>query len=248
MNKDKTRKLVISSMLGAVTIVLGLTPLGFIPLGLLNATTMHIPVIIAAILEGPIVGAAVGLIFGISSMVKAFTMPMPTSFVFWNPLIAIVPRILIGVVAYYVYAALKNIQPKFLKVLSIVFNIAIICFLANMIYRIFTADKLLITNLLATLLILITFVIILFININMKFENFALSAAAFCASLTNSVLVLGGIYLFYAEAFVMKIGQNPNMAGRILMGIGVTSSIPEAIVAVLVTVVSISTINKLKNR
>lgn len=248
MNKERTRKLVIASMLGAVTIVLGLTPLGFIPLGLLNATTMHIPVIIAAILEGPIVGAAVGLIFGISSMVKAFTMPMPTSFVFWNPLIAVIPRVLIGIVTYYVYDTLKNLSPKFLKFFSIIFNIIIICLLANMLYKVFTAEKFLIVNMLATLFMLLIFFVILFISIRMKFENFALSAAAFCGSLTNSVLVLGGIYLFYAEAFVTKIGQNPELAGRILMGIGITSSIPEAIIAVLITVISVSAINKFKNR
>ncbi|MGO3018764.1 MAG: ECF transporter S component, partial [Anaerococcus sp.] len=70
-NKEKTRKLVVTAMLGAITIVLGLTPLGFIPLGFINITTMHIPVIIGAILEGPIVGAIVGLLFGLFSIVNA---------------------------------------------------------------------------------------------------------------------------------------------------------------------------------
>ncbi|MDU3153068.1 MAG: ECF transporter S component, partial [Anaerococcus hydrogenalis] len=64
-NKEKTRKMVTVAMLGAITIVLGLTPMGYIPLGLINITTMHIPVIIAAILEGPIVGGLVGFIFGL---------------------------------------------------------------------------------------------------------------------------------------------------------------------------------------
>ena len=75
---------------------------------LFRSTIMHIPVIVGGILEGPIVGAAVGLIFGLFSMYQAFTAPFPTSFIFWNPLIALLPRILIGVVAYYVYAFLKN--------------------------------------------------------------------------------------------------------------------------------------------
>ena len=61
MKKEKLRKLVVSSMLGAITVVLGLTPLGLIPLGIINATTMHIPVIVGAILEGPVVGASIGL-------------------------------------------------------------------------------------------------------------------------------------------------------------------------------------------
>ena len=67
-NNLTNRKFVTAGMLGAITIVLGMTPLGLIPLGLINATTMHIPVIIAAIAEGPVVGALVGLIFGVSSL------------------------------------------------------------------------------------------------------------------------------------------------------------------------------------
>ncbi|NCC78046.1 MAG: ECF transporter S component, partial [Clostridia bacterium] len=43
-----------------------------------------------------------------SSMVRAFMTPTPTNFIFWNPIISIGVRILIGVVAGYVYRALKN--------------------------------------------------------------------------------------------------------------------------------------------
>lgn len=51
-NTERNRRLVIAAMLGAITVVLSLTPLGLIPLGVINATTMHIPVIIGAIAEG----------------------------------------------------------------------------------------------------------------------------------------------------------------------------------------------------
>lgn len=103
------RQITMIGMLSAISIFLGLTGLGFIPIPPIKATIMHIPVIVGAILEGPIVGALVGLIFGLFSMYQAFTAPLPTSsFIFWNPLIALVPRILIGVVAYFVYSFLKN--------------------------------------------------------------------------------------------------------------------------------------------
>ena len=65
-NKLSTRQIVVIGILGAITVVLGMTPLGFVPIGPLNATTMHIPVLIAAFIEGPVVGAFVGLIFGLS--------------------------------------------------------------------------------------------------------------------------------------------------------------------------------------
>ncbi|MGL4569915.1 MAG: ECF transporter S component [Clostridium sp.] len=102
------RKMVIVGMLSGISIFMGLTGLGFIPLPFMKATIMHIPVIIGAIIEGPVVGALVGMVFGLFSMYQAFTAPMPTSFIFYNPIIAIVPRVLVGIVAYYVYRALKN--------------------------------------------------------------------------------------------------------------------------------------------
>jgi Predicted membrane protein len=66
------RHMAVTGMLGAISVVLGMTPLGFIPVGPTNATIMHIPVIIGAIVEGPIVGMLVGLIFGIFSTYKKY--------------------------------------------------------------------------------------------------------------------------------------------------------------------------------
>ena len=248
MNKEKTRKLVISAMLGAITIVLGLTPLGFIPLGVMNATTMHIPVIIAAILEGPIVGAAVGLIFGVSSMVKAFTMPLPTSFVFWNPLIAVLPRVLIGVVSYYLYGAFSSRSPKFLKIASVLFDLLIIAFLGFVLFKIVTADKFILSSFFATLGFLIAAFALLFVTLKLKFDNFALTVSAFFGSLTNSVLVLGGILLFYATPFMEKLDKSPEAAGKVILGLALTSSLPEAIIAVIITIISVNAITRFKNR
>lgn len=112
----KTRKLAVVGLLGAITVVLSLTPLGYLPLGIFNVTTMHIPVIIAAIIEGPIVGALVGLIFGVTSFIQHITAPKPISFIFWNPLVSIVPRILIGVLSYYFFATMKKLLPQKKKI------------------------------------------------------------------------------------------------------------------------------------
>lgn len=101
--KLEVRKMAIIGVLSAISIMLSMTPLGFIPLGPVNATIMHIPVIIGAVLEGPLVGITVGLIFGATSLFRALTMPTITSFALINPLVSILPRVLIGIVAYYVY-------------------------------------------------------------------------------------------------------------------------------------------------
>ena len=101
--KLEVRKMAIIGVLAAISIMLSMTPLGFIPIGPINLTIMHIPVIIGAVLEGPLVGIIVGLIFGFTSLLRAITMPTITNFALINPLVSILPRVLIGIVAYYVY-------------------------------------------------------------------------------------------------------------------------------------------------
>ncbi len=114
------------AFLTAIMLVLAFTPLGYIPLPFMNATTMHIPVIIGGCLLGPGPGAALGAFFGITSVIKATIQPNLTSFVFtpfysFSPqfhggpaslLVAIGPRILIGLVAGLLFRALKKRMKK----------------------------------------------------------------------------------------------------------------------------------------
>lgn len=111
MPQSRTRKLVITGVMGAITILLGVTHWGFIPwFGGISLTIMHVPVIVAAILEGPVVGLGVGLIFGIFSMIQAAVAPTsPADVWFTNPLLAVLPRLFIGPVAYYVWKLLQKI-------------------------------------------------------------------------------------------------------------------------------------------
>lgn len=98
------RKIVIAGVLGSIAILLGITQLGFIPVPTAagTVTIVHIPVIVGAILEGRGVGTAIGLIFGVTSLLES-TIPL-----FKDPLVAIVPRLFIGLFAYLIYAALKR--------------------------------------------------------------------------------------------------------------------------------------------
>jgi len=98
------RKIVISGVLAAIAILLGVTRLGFIPVPNLsgNATIMHVPAIIGGVMEGWLVGGIVGTIFGLFSFLQATT-PL-----FKDPLVAIFPRIFIGITAYFTYAGLKR--------------------------------------------------------------------------------------------------------------------------------------------
>lgn len=109
----KTRQIAIAGLLGALVVVLGLTPLGFVPVPTAagNATTVHIPVILAGVLEGPIVGGVVGLIFGLFSYIRNAMAPTnPVAAVlFADPLVTFLPRIAIGLVAAYVYQLVRKL-------------------------------------------------------------------------------------------------------------------------------------------
>ena len=105
---QNVRKMVVIAMLSGICLFLGLTGLGFIPLPLFKLTILHLPVIIGAIVEGPVVGGSIGLIFGLFSIYQNITAPTPMSPFFYNPLVSIVPRVLIGVISYYVYKIIKS--------------------------------------------------------------------------------------------------------------------------------------------
>jgi len=107
---DKTRKLVITALMAATAVVLGWTHIGFIPwFGGVSLTILHIPVVIAAIIAGPMSGLLVGLIFGVFSMIQAAVAPTgPTDVWFTNPLLAVLPRLLIGPAAWLAAQMLKK--------------------------------------------------------------------------------------------------------------------------------------------
>ncbi|MEG0285884.1 MULTISPECIES: ECF transporter S component [Vagococcus] len=118
----KTKQLTLTAIFLAIIILFSFTPLGFINLGFIKATLVHVPVIIGAIVLGPRVGAFLGLAFGLLSMTINTITPSALSFAFspfipvygtnsgslWAIAIALIPRILTGVVPYYVYKWLKN--------------------------------------------------------------------------------------------------------------------------------------------
>lgn len=107
-----TRQMVVVGVLAAISILMGLTPLGFIPLPTVNATILQIPIIIGAIIEGPVVGIFLGLIVGVVSMFKAMSNPASSllAFAFINPLVSVLPRLLIGPVAYLFYSILRRFR------------------------------------------------------------------------------------------------------------------------------------------
>lgn len=122
--RQRTRFMIQVTMLCAIQFVMQMVPfLGFIPLPTgVNATTLHLPVILAGSLLGPKAGAVVGLCFGLISMTRSTLAPGLTAFWFspfapggnfFSLIIAIVPRVLLGVFAGLIYNALKGRKMRF---------------------------------------------------------------------------------------------------------------------------------------
>ena len=117
--------MVVMAALISIMMIMTVVPvLGYIPLGFMNATIIHIPVIVGAILLGPKKGAVLGMMFGLTSMWKnTALMPNLTSFVFTpflpmpdgssggikSILVCMVPRILIGISGYYTYQGVQKL-------------------------------------------------------------------------------------------------------------------------------------------
>ncbi len=193
---SSTTALVQLALFSAIVILLAFTPfIGYIPLGVVKATTIHIPVIIGSIILGPKRGAILGFIFGLTSLINNTINPSLTSFVFtpfysfgntngnfFSLIICFVPRIMVGVVPYYVYKFIT----KFLSGTSIA------CIIAGI-----------------------------------------------CGSLTNTILVMGMIYLFFGQSYSVaySIAQSKaeTMLYSAILAVVFINSIPEAIIAAIIT-------------
>jgi len=105
---NSIRKLVIVGALGALTVFLSITKLGLLPWFTgASITILHIPAIMGAIIEGPIVGTGIGAIFGIFSLIMSNIAPNgPIDLAFRNPLVSVLPRILFPIAAWGIYALL----------------------------------------------------------------------------------------------------------------------------------------------
>lgn len=191
--KRDTRWMISVALMAAIVILLANTPLGMIQLPTIKATTVHIPVIIGAIVLGPLAGSILGGVFGICSLISNTTAPTLLSFAF-SPFLAtdfpgifkalwisIGCRILIGFVSGWVWIILKKLRVN---------------------------------------------------------QWIALPITGFIGSMTNTVTVMGSIYVLLANEYASAKSVAADMVWTLIMGTVTVSGIPEAIAAaILVTAI-----------
>ena len=217
--RNSTRKLAVTGMMAAIMIVLGTTPLGFIPIGPFSITIMHLPVIIGAILEGPVIGLALGIFFGLFSLYQAVTAPNILSPLFFDPMVSVVPRAIVGLVAAYSYLLVEKIfKNRDIRPLAIgdtdgktkrFFKRAANLFRSNA-------------------------------------NSLSVAVSALLSPMTNTVLVLGSIYLFHAASYAEALGISEGVVAATLLSTAVVNGVPECIAAVVVTTAVVLAIKKIK--
>ena len=142
MNRKKmdTRYMATLAMFCGILLVMGATGIGFIPLPVIKATTMHIPVILGAILLGPAAGAVLGGVFGLCSIWANTTSPGLLAFAF-SPFmttgglpgvlkslwIALGCRILLGAIAGWLWKGLKKVLKQDYLALPVTAAVSTIC-------------------------------------------------------------------------------------------------------------------------
>lgn len=181
MKKNNAYRLNMLAMFIAIIILQTSVPiLGLIPIGPLSITIIPVTVALAAILLGTVDGAIIGGVWGVITFVRAFVWPTSplATIVFVNPVVSVLPRIMVGIVAGIVYQQLKG---------------------------------------------------------RFKKTGIAISVAAICGSLTNTILVLGLIYLFYKGNAPQLYQVNVKALLPYLLGVIGTNGVPEAIFSGIVT-------------
>lgn len=130
--KKDTRWLTSVALMAAIVILLANTPLGMIQLPIIKATTVHIPVILGAVLLGPMAGGILGAVFGCCSLISNTTAPTLLSFAF-SPFmsttgisgavkalwISVGCRVMIGVVAGWFWILMKKLKVNSLIMLPV---------------------------------------------------------------------------------------------------------------------------------
>lgn len=263
----KTNELVLTGLFTAIIIIMAFTPLGYIPLVVINATIIHIPVILGSLFCGPKKGAFLGFVFGFTSCLKATIVGgtlssfvfspvlaaslVGTSGIFKSLFIAFVPRILVGVIPYFVYIGIKKVLASEKKNLwGTVLNVLMSVFLAFGVYA-FLGKMSESLSQAAALGIGIAVGAVVFIVVEAVFIRKSTQVIPFvyagvAGAMTNTLLVMGSIFVLYKDAYADAIGVAGNAVLGVITGVISFNGVIEAIVAAIIVYLVGLVLNSIK--
>lgn len=254
MKKVSTKQVTMAGILSAICIVMSLTPLGYVPVGPVKATILHIPVIIAGIFGGYWIGGFTGLVFGITSFLQAPT--DPTFSPIWASastvqivLLAVntvVPRVLIGIVSSFIYRITEKISQKLSVILFV--GIQILAYSLNQwqtIKNIKAGESYWVNLLIEAAIILLLVLVARSYN---KY-NMQVVFATVVGTLTNTILFILMAYQFFKHQFAAAFSINLETVKNLWVTAGITNGTMELTLAVvLVNYISLGLFAYLKGR
>lgn len=255
MNTNKKMfGMVLCALFVAIIVIMAFTPLGYIPLVVINATIIHIPVILGSLFCGPKKGAFLGFVFGFTSFIKNTFMPASLSAFVFSPVLAMdvagiagvfksilicfVPRILVGVVPYFVYILVrKALESEKRTVWGTVLNGIIGLFLYAGIYAFLgkVASMGAVIRIVSAILIAVAvfaFIEYAFIRKNAQMIPFVY--AAISGALVNTLLVMGGIFVLYKDAYAAALSIEAGAVLGVIGGVISFNGVIEAIVGAVI--------------
>ena len=255
MKNEKTYELVLTALFTAIIVIMAFTPLGYIPLVVINATIIHIPVILGALFLGPKKGAFLGFVFGLTSFINnTFKAATASAFVF-SPVLAynidgvagvfkslyicFVPRILVGVVPYFIYMLIRRVvkgEQKTGKIVvdmlaSLILFISVRAFLIRLFPEALSAVVCTLIGLVAGLVLM---AVLTFTSSNKGSANIALAYAGLAGAFTNTLLVMSGIYILYKDAYAQAVDVAGEAVIDVIMGVVTFNGVVEAVVAAII--------------
>lgn len=254
MKNEKTYELVLTALFTAIIVIMAFTPLGYLPLVVINATIIHIPVILGALFLGPKKGAFLGFVFGLTSFINnTFKAATASAFVF-SPVLAadvigisgifksmyicFVPRILVGVIPYYVYILIRRLLKSEQKVWRVVLNGVVSVVLLISIRALFVN---IIENSIGETIGLIVgvvlgiglFVLLTALDQKKASGSLPLAYAGIAGAFTNTIFVMSGIYFLYKDAYAQALGIAGDAVIDVIMGVISFNSVVEAVIAAI---------------
>ena len=106
MERKQMLKLTQTALFAAIIIFMTFVPyVGYITYGpaSFSITTVQIPVIIGACVLGPLYGGVLGLVWGVTSIFKSMIIGTIEVAIFTNPLVSVLPRVIVGVFAGWLF-------------------------------------------------------------------------------------------------------------------------------------------------
>lgn len=244
-NKTKIINMVKFSTLASITLLLGLVPqMGYLTFtSVVSITTVHIPVLIGAVVLPFVYVLALGLTFGLTSLIASFIYgKTPVDFAFQNPLISIVPRIIFAGLAFLVVLALRKLFKK-IKHKQLTGNITIVILLLLFSFLIsrtiisITGWRDLYVYLVAGLLVVfLSIAYALFINKEQNKKYSYIPTAFIISTIIHSIVVLSAIALLKPDAF----GESSDIFGIILTSISFNGVIEALFSAIIGTPIVIA--------